>query len=92
MLMLIVFLAIAAVAGRAVYRDEKLGLAIATGVVVLTALFMVIEKDPFATAQTVAPSTLLPTSTSIQPGLPTTMPVQPALPTPQETATPSGGA
>lgn len=61
MLMLIVGLALGGAAVYAAYRDEKLGAAIVVGLTVVTAFFLLMEKDPSAAMpQTVAPSTLVP--------------------------------
>ncbi|WP_146232351.1 hypothetical protein WJ438_40830 (plasmid) [Streptomyces sp. GD-15H] len=63
MLTLLVGLAFGGAAVYAAYRDQKLGAAIVVGLTVVTVFFLLIEKDPSAaTPQTVAPSTLMPTS------------------------------
>lgn len=68
MLTLIVAFALGGAAVYATYRDRKLGTAIVVGLTVITVFFLLMEKDPSATPQTVAPSTLTPTPASTQPG------------------------
>lgn len=68
MLTLIVAFALGGAAVYATYRDQKLGTAIVVGLTAITVFLLLMEKEPPAMPQTVAPSTLTPTPASIQPG------------------------
>jgi hypothetical protein len=74
MLMLIVGLALGGAAVYAAYRDQKLGAAIVVGLTVVTVFFLLMDRDPSAMPQTVAPSA--PTSTF----MPTPAPPSPSGP------------
>lgn len=76
MLTVIVGLALGGAAVYAAYRDQKLGAAIVVGLTVVTVFFLLMDRDPSAMPQTVAPSspmsTLIPTPESPSPSGPTT--------------------
>ncbi|MEU0311514.1 hypothetical protein, partial [Streptomyces cyaneofuscatus] len=62
MMLLIIFLTLGAAAVYKAYQDEKFGPALMVGLTVVTVCFLVMDKDPSAMLQTVAPSSLSPTA------------------------------